>query len=178
MSITKSNDKNEKSSIRTGLSQLGVLITYPLVHLIAGCLVLHITSSGVINNIIVRYLQRYIGNIHNKIYNLKMIKKKRHFVIILTNVFFFFFFFFFYFFLLFFFFFFFFFFLIIHIGKQNIALAMVGIYAFFVFTVLDYIVKILSKSDIDDSPTMRVIFFFSYEIFTLFIIIIIKFNIY
>lgn len=100
MSITKSNDKNEKSSIRTGLSQLGVLITYPLVHLIAGCLVLHITSSGVINNIIVRYLQRYIG-------------------------------------------------------KQNIALAMVGIYAFFVFTVLDYIVKILSKSDIDDSPTMR-----------------------
>jgi len=52
---------------------------------------------------------------------------------------------------------------------------MVGIYAFFVFTVLDYIVKILSKSDIDDSPTMRVIsiillffffffFFFKYQI--------------
>jgi len=74
MSITKNNDRNERSSIRTGLSQLGVLITYPLVHIVAGCLVLHITSSGVINNIIVRYLQRYIGNINIKINNLKMIK--------------------------------------------------------------------------------------------------------
>ncbi|OUM65491.1 hypothetical protein PIROE2DRAFT_20320 [Piromyces sp. E2] len=93
------NDNN-RGFIRTGLSQLGVLITYPLVHALAGCLVLHITSSGVINNIIVRYLQKYIA-------------------------------------------------------KQNIAFAMVGIYALFVFTILDYIVKILSKSDIDDSPTMR-----------------------
>ncbi|ORX54723.1 hypothetical protein BCR36DRAFT_321985 [Piromyces finnis] len=91
---------SNRGIIRTGLSQLGVLITYPLVNALAGCLVLHITSSGVINNIIVRYLQKYIG-------------------------------------------------------KQNIAFAMVGIYAFFVFTILDYIVKILSKSEIDDSPSMR-----------------------
>jgi len=94
------NNNNNRGYVRTGLSQLGVLITYPLVHIIAGCLVLHITSSGVINNIFVRYLQQYIG-------------------------------------------------------KQNIALAMVGFYAVFVFTIIDYIVKILSKSEVDDSPTMR-----------------------
>ncbi|ORX85388.1 hypothetical protein BCR32DRAFT_241791 [Anaeromyces robustus] len=32
---------------------------------------------------------------------------------------------------------------------------MVGIYAVFVYTIVDYIVKVLSESDIDDSPTMR-----------------------
>jgi len=58
---------SERSIIRTGLSEIGVLITYPLVHLLAGCLVLHITSSGVINNIFVHYLQNFIGKIDSNI---------------------------------------------------------------------------------------------------------------